>query len=39
VTGAYVKIGYFKTDDDLVFQDEVHGSLILMAGQGSGFAL
>jgi len=30
VTGAYVKIGYFKTDDDLVFQDEVHGSLILM---------
>jgi ATP-dependent DNA helicase RecG len=30
VTGAYVKIGYFKTDDDLVFQDEIHGSLILM---------
>jgi len=30
VTGAYIKIGYFKTDDDLVFQDEVHGSLILM---------
>lgn len=30
VTGAYVKIGYFKTDDDLVFQDEVHGSLIMM---------
>ena len=30
VTGAYVKIGYFRTDDDLVFQDEVHGPLILM---------
>lgn len=30
VTGAFVKIGYFKTDDDLVFQDEIHGSLITM---------
>ena len=30
VTGAYVKIGYFRTDDDLVFQDEIHGPLILM---------
>ncbi len=28
IPGAYVKIGFFKTDDDLVFQDEVHGSLI-----------
>lgn len=27
VTGAYIKIGYFKTDDDLKFQDEVHGNL------------
>ncbi|MDL2312816.1 putative DNA binding domain-containing protein [Bacteroidales bacterium OttesenSCG-928-B11] len=27
VSGAYVKIGYFKTDDDLIFQDEVHGNL------------
>ncbi|MBW2037338.1 MAG: putative DNA binding domain-containing protein [Deltaproteobacteria bacterium] len=27
VTGAYVKIGYFKTDDDLLFQDEIHGDL------------
>jgi len=27
VTGAYVKIGYFETDDDLKFQDEVHGNL------------
>ncbi len=26
-TGAYIKIGYFQTDDDLKFQDEVHGNL------------
>jgi len=28
--GAYVKIGYFETDAELVYQDEVHGSLILI---------
>ena len=27
VTGAYVKIGFFRSDDDLVYQDEVHGNL------------
>ncbi len=27
VTGAYVKIGYFETDDDLKFQDVIHGNL------------
>ncbi len=27
VIGAYVKIGYFETDDDLKFQDEIHGNL------------
>jgi ATP-dependent DNA helicase RecG len=26
-TGAYVKIGYFRTEDDLRFQDEIHGPL------------
>ncbi len=26
-TGAYVKIGFFRTDDDLLFQDEIHGNL------------
>jgi ATP-dependent DNA helicase RecG len=26
-TNAYVKIGFFQTDIDLVFQDEVHGNL------------
>lgn len=27
VTGAFIKIGYFRTDDDLLFQDEIHGHL------------
>ncbi len=27
VTGAYVKIGYFRTDSDLLYQDEIHGDL------------
>lgn len=27
VTGAYIKIGYFEKDVDLIFQDEVHGNL------------
>ncbi len=27
VTGAYVKIGYFRSNADLLFQDEIHGSL------------
>jgi ATP-dependent DNA helicase RecG len=27
VTGAYIKIGYFETDDNLKFQDEIHGNL------------
>jgi len=26
-TGAYIKIGYFQTDDDLKFQDGIHGNL------------
>ncbi|WP_210521683.1 ATP-binding protein [Hymenobacter terricola] len=29
VTGAYVKIGYFASDEDLRYQDEVHGPLML----------
>jgi ATP-dependent DNA helicase RecG len=28
--GAYVKIGYFENDADLLFQDEIHGPLIFM---------
>ncbi len=27
ITGAYVKIGFFRTDTDLLYQDEIHGSL------------
>ena len=27
VTGAFVKIGYFRTNDDLLYHDEVHGDL------------
>ncbi len=26
-TGSYVKIGYFETDEELRFQDEIHGNL------------
>jgi len=27
VTGAFIKIGYFESDDDLKFQDEINGNL------------
>lgn len=27
VTGAYIKIGFFESDADLIYQDEVHGNL------------
>jgi ATP-dependent DNA helicase RecG len=27
ITGAFIKIGYFETDYDLKFQDEIHGNL------------
>ena len=27
VTGAYIKIGYFENETDLIFQDEIHGNL------------
>jgi len=27
ITGAFVKIGYFQSDTELVFQDEIHGNL------------
>ena len=26
--GAYIKIGYFETDSDLKYQDEIHGSVL-----------
>lgn len=31
VTGSTIKIAYFRTDSDLIFQDEISGSLILQA--------
>ncbi|MDO9580456.1 MAG: hypothetical protein Q7J06_07805, partial [Bacteroidales bacterium] len=27
ITGAFIKIGFFEADDDLKFQDEIHGNL------------
>lgn len=26
--GSYIKIGYFESDADLLYQDEVHGSIL-----------
>lgn len=31
VTGAYIKIGFFETDDELRYQDEVKGNLLEQA--------
>ncbi len=31
VVGAYIKIGYFRTDADLLYQDDIHGSLFVQA--------
>ena len=28
VTGAYIKIGFFRTESDLLFQDTIHGNLL-----------
>ncbi len=33
ISGAYVKIGYFSSDSDLRYQDEIHGSLLSQATQ------
>jgi len=29
VSGAFIKIGFFRSDDDLAFQDEVHGNIMV----------
>ena len=39
VPGAYVKIGFFRTDADLAYQDEVHGNLFLQAKTTLGLLL
>jgi len=31
ITGAFVKIGYFQSDTELIFQDEIHGNLFEQA--------
>lgn len=31
ITGSFTKIGYFETDAELKYQDEIHGSLIIQA--------
>lgn len=31
ITGAYVKIGRFRTDADLLYHDEIHGDLFTQA--------
>jgi ATP-dependent DNA helicase RecG len=33
VFGAYVKVGYFENEADLIYHDEFHGSLITMPDQ------
>ena len=33
ITGAFVKIGFFRTDADLLYQDEIHGSLFQQVRQ------
>lgn len=33
IPGAYVKIGYFESDSELRYQDEIHGSLIYQAAK------
>lgn len=33
VTGAYIKIDFFDKDDILVFQEEIHGPLILQVDE------
>lgn len=33
VSGAWIKVGFFQTDDDLRFQDELHGNLFAQVDQ------
>ena len=35
VSGAWIKIGFFVTDDDLRYQDEVHGSPVRAGGENA----
>ena len=33
ITGAFIKIGFFRNDADLLYQDEIHGSLFQQVRQ------
>lgn len=33
ITGAYIKIGFFESNTDLRYQDEVHGDLFTQVNQ------
>lgn len=33
ITGAYVKVGFFRTDSDLLYHDEIHGDLFQQVEQ------
>jgi len=39
VHGAYIKIGFFRTDSELVFQDEIHGNLFEQVEKTMDFLL
>jgi len=39
VTGAYVKIGFFRTDSDLLYHDEIHGNLFTQVEKTLDLAL
>lgn len=39
ITGAYIKIGYFRTDDDLLFQDVINGDLFSQVEKTMDFLL
>ena len=39
VTGAYIKIGFFRTDSDLLYHDEIHGDLFTQVEKTLDLAL
>lgn len=39
VTGAYVKVGYFRNNADLLFHDEIHGDLFTQVNKTMDFLL
>lgn len=39
VTGAYIKIGFFRSESDLQFQDDIHGNLFEQVEKAMGLLL